>query len=286
MHSKLRNGGGIALKGRRGAPNGSGPSTAPSSPAPFVLPRPDSKRKNRVGEEETQSQQSGGNVPANSKKTKVVPPPAPAPCGSPPPSPILLECPEPNCSKKYKHINGLKYHQSHAHGLGDDEDTKDITSTSENDESNIEAPSPATPVKSPEKSQDSPLTPLKKETEGPMLLHNPTLLEVPSSQNVTPRSTPSPVMPQSLQEIPGVVARSPSVTSTPTDNSNIVKPGVLRYTASEDYGVFSSGGAIAVQGNYHLIEFKLSFSKILKLNSFLNKKKCFVLANLTPTLKS
>jgi hypothetical protein len=27
----------------------------------------------------------------------------------------LIECPEPNCNKKYKHINGLKYHQTHAH---------------------------------------------------------------------------------------------------------------------------------------------------------------------------
>ncbi|CAG0912545.1 unnamed protein product [Notodromas monacha] len=33
----------------------------------------------------------------------------------PPGSPVLIECPEPNCGKKYKHINGLKYHQSHAH---------------------------------------------------------------------------------------------------------------------------------------------------------------------------
>ncbi|OTF77069.1 hypothetical protein BLA29_010415, partial [Euroglyphus maynei] len=32
-----------------------------------------------------------------------------------PNSPALIECPEPNCSKKYRHINGLKYHQSHAH---------------------------------------------------------------------------------------------------------------------------------------------------------------------------
>lgn len=31
-------------------------------------------------------------------------------------SPVLLECPEQDCSKKYKHANGLKYHQSHAHG--------------------------------------------------------------------------------------------------------------------------------------------------------------------------
>lgn len=129
VHSKLRNGGGV--KGRRGA-NGSGPSTAPSSPTPFVPPRPDTsnKRKSRVGEEE-----SNVNVPG--KKAKVVTTPA-TPSGSPPPSPVLLECPEPNCSKKYKHINGLKYHQSHAHGSVDDDDTKDITSMSENDESNIE----------------------------------------------------------------------------------------------------------------------------------------------------
>ena len=26
-----------------------------------------------------------------------------------------IQCPEPNCKKKYKHINGLRYHQSHAH---------------------------------------------------------------------------------------------------------------------------------------------------------------------------
>ncbi|ELT87194.1 hypothetical protein CAPTEDRAFT_221888 [Capitella teleta] len=32
-----------------------------------------------------------------------------------PETPVLIECPEPNCSKKYRHINGLKYHQSHAH---------------------------------------------------------------------------------------------------------------------------------------------------------------------------
>ncbi|XP_034987057.1 zinc finger protein 609 isoform X2 [Zootoca vivipara] len=37
------------------------------------------------------------------------------------PSPILIDCPHPNCSKKYKHINGLKYHQAHAHT---DDDSK------------------------------------------------------------------------------------------------------------------------------------------------------------------
>ena len=28
----------------------------------------------------------------------------------------LIYCPEPGCAKKYRHINGLRYHQSHAHG--------------------------------------------------------------------------------------------------------------------------------------------------------------------------
>ncbi|XP_075935051.1 zinc finger protein 608 [Anarhichas minor] len=34
---------------------------------------------------------------------------------SPPPPPILIDCPHPNCTKRYKHINGLRYHQTHAH---------------------------------------------------------------------------------------------------------------------------------------------------------------------------
>ncbi|XP_044265222.1 zinc finger protein 609-like [Tribolium madens] len=151
-------------------------------------------------------------------------PPVP---GSPPPSPVLLECPEPNCSKKYKHINGLKYHQSHAHGSADDEDTKEVTSMSENDESNIEAPSPATPVKSPEKGQDSPLTPKKEEL--PMILRG---LEV-SSQPATPRSTPpSPA----TSDLGG--AGSPTVQI----EKSVVKPGVLRYTPTEEFpvGVFAN----------------------------------------------
>lgn len=242
------------MKGRRGAANGSGPSTGPASPTPFVPPRPEpsNKRKGRTGEEEPPAP-----VVPTSKKTKVVAPsptpapqpqqqPPPAPCGSPPPSPVLLECPEPNCSKKYKHINGLKYHQSHAHGSADDEESKDITSMSENDESNIEAPSPATPVKSPEKSQDSPLTP-KKEGELPSMLRGSSLLEVPS-QPATPRSTPpSPATPQSIQEMAPTVG-SPTVPIN--DVKPVVKPGVLRYSANEEFpvGVFGTGNKSQVQG--------------------------------------
>ncbi|XP_011314594.1 zinc finger protein 608 isoform X2 [Fopius arisanus] len=189
VHSKLRNGG---AKGRRGA---QGSPAASPSPAAFVPPRPDpaAKRKSRGPEEDEKTKRR--------VVAAVAPPPTP-PSGSPPASPVLIECPEPNCSKKYKNINGLKYHQSHAHGSADDDDTKEgITSMSENDESNIEAPSPATPVKSPADKPEG--TPVR-----------------PTSPPVVPPETPPPRVP------------SPTAEPTPTladKSSSIVKPGVLRF---------------------------------------------------------
>ncbi|XP_013784417.1 zinc finger protein 608-like isoform X1 [Limulus polyphemus] len=73
-----------------------------------------------------------------------------------PNSPALIECPEPNCKKKYKHINGLRYHQSHAHSSSDSgkvdegstEETKDVTNSSDNDES-MQEPSSVPPSPAP-----------------------------------------------------------------------------------------------------------------------------------------
>lgn len=129
VHSKLRNGG---AKGRRALP----------SPTPFTPPKPDPKRK-RASDAEDQ--------PSTPKAKR--PPPTPS---SPPPDPILLECPEPNCSKKYKHANGLKYHRSHAHGL--DEEDKD-GSSSEQEEPQTE---PASPM--PPSEPATPVTPVKSPT--------------------------------------------------------------------------------------------------------------------------
>uniref|UniRef100_A0A3Q2ECQ8 Zinc finger protein 608 n=1 Tax=Cyprinodon variegatus TaxID=28743 RepID=A0A3Q2ECQ8_CYPVA len=42
-------------------------------------------------------------------------------CASSPPPPILIDCPHPNCTKRYKHINGLRYHQTHAHLEADEQ---------------------------------------------------------------------------------------------------------------------------------------------------------------------
>ena len=42
-------------------------------------------------------------------------------------SPPPIECPEPNCGKRYSHKNGLKYHQAHAHqNKSDAEETKPV----------------------------------------------------------------------------------------------------------------------------------------------------------------
>lgn len=103
MHSKLRSNVSGA-KGRKGP--------CSSSPTSFSAPKSESsasKRKTKAPEED------------NGSKRKVPPSQTSASISTP----VLLECPEPNCSKKYKHINGLKYHQSHAHISPEDEDAKE-----------------------------------------------------------------------------------------------------------------------------------------------------------------
>ncbi|CAH1975028.1 unnamed protein product [Acanthoscelides obtectus] len=311
-HSKLRNGGAAGnstttgsvggAKGRRngnansgsGAASGGG-GTAPASPTgTFVPPRPDNKRKQRSGEEESntgnngngsaQTQQnatphgatpSGATVSQAAKKAKSSTPTVvvtTTPSHSPPPSPVLLECPEPNCSKKYKHINGLKYHQSHAHGsitavsagtaVPDDidMDTKDI---SENDESNIEAPSPATPVKSPEKpvATDSPTSIPVATKKDPAPTEAVSQPSTPPSPAATPQEVVPgmPASPAGTQQDKGQQVAVPGATAAATQQQ-VVKPGVLRYTPTQgqpqqqdEYGigVFSPPqGKPQVTGNF------------------------------------
>lgn len=123
VHSKLRNGGNKTNR------------KTPSEPTNPTISTKVDKRKSRVDE------------PPETTATPVAPPVKKTKSvinHSPPGSPSLLECPEPNCNKKYKHANGLKYHQSHAHG-GEDKEEKDTISASENDDSsNIDPPSPCT----------------------------------------------------------------------------------------------------------------------------------------------
>lgn len=144
VHSKLRNGGGGGPKGR--ASRNSSVSninistnavtnTPSTSPTTFSVPRPEKRRKSK---DESPSPYNGSSVQTlvnnasssvalNSqasgigvKKSKNVT----SPCAI---SPVLLECPEQDCSKKYKHANGLKYHQSHAHGIISNADDDSLT---------------------------------------------------------------------------------------------------------------------------------------------------------------
>lgn len=48
-----------------------------------------------------------------------------------------------DCSKKYKHANGLKYHQSHAHGAGSmDEDSQQLPESPRDSQQLPESPPP------------------------------------------------------------------------------------------------------------------------------------------------
>ncbi|ODN03720.1 putative zinc finger protein [Orchesella cincta] len=141
-NAKLRNG----AKGRRG----SNTATAFVAPASPVKPDTWPKRKTRGSENESQEDCN----PKNAKRPKVSKDgdrkerrsnsPAADNEKSGPSSPQLIECPEPNCSKKYKHINGLRYHQSHAHSnnfvAAEDSDSNMSTA------SNTNASAPADPV--------------------------------------------------------------------------------------------------------------------------------------------
>uniref|UniRef100_A0A8C6UF15 Zinc finger protein 609b n=1 Tax=Neogobius melanostomus TaxID=47308 RepID=A0A8C6UF15_9GOBI len=123
-------------KGRRGSQTPSDRRTPPNSNTEDVKasPSPAGKRKTKPAsdmEPNSSSEDSKGNkrMRTNSNsgllggvllptiKAEPLPPPLDRTC----PSPVLIDCPHPNCNKKYKHINGLKYHQARAHN---DEDVK------------------------------------------------------------------------------------------------------------------------------------------------------------------
>ena len=108
-------------KGRSGR-NTSGAFTAPPSPAKSESSLA-MKRKGRAAELENNSDINRGNkrcrTTSNSRSTAV---------SSGRESPVLIECPERNCNKKYRHINGLRYHQSHAHQGEEEGEDKDASS--------------------------------------------------------------------------------------------------------------------------------------------------------------
>ncbi|KAM8793470.1 zinc finger protein 608-like isoform 2-T2 [Eudromia elegans] len=112
-------------KGRRGSMNLSGHRTPPNCAVNDVKASPSftNKRKNKSPMEldlnsSSEDNKSGKRVRTNSRSTPTTNTP-----GKPETmffdqgcsSPVLIDCPHPNCNKKYKHINGLRYHQARTH---------------------------------------------------------------------------------------------------------------------------------------------------------------------------
>lgn len=119
-----KNRGGANGKGRRGSLNSSGRRTPPNCAMDDskVSPLSTNKRKTKPPMEldlnsSSEDNKSGKRVRTNSRSTPTTPQGKPDTtfldqgCSSP----VLIDCPHPNCNKKYKHINGLRYHQAHAH---------------------------------------------------------------------------------------------------------------------------------------------------------------------------
>ncbi|XP_029475450.1 zinc finger protein 608 isoform X2 [Rhinatrema bivittatum] len=119
-----KNRGGANGKGRRGSLNTSGRRTPPNCMLEDVKASPSSanKRKSKPPMEldlnsSSEDSKPGKRVRTNSRSTPTTPQGKTETtfldqgCSSP----VLIDCPHPNCNKKYKHINGLRYHQAHAH---------------------------------------------------------------------------------------------------------------------------------------------------------------------------
>ncbi|XP_056355439.1 zinc finger protein 609 isoform X2 [Oenanthe melanoleuca] len=130
---------GANSKGRRGSQNSSDHRTPPGGTSEDVKASPSSvtKRKSKPLSDmdlNSSSEDSKGSkrIRTNSMGSATVPPATvkvePAVLERNCPSPILIDCPHPNCNKKYKHINGLKYHQAHAHTDDDSKLEADVDS--------------------------------------------------------------------------------------------------------------------------------------------------------------
>lgn len=139
-------------KGRRGSQTPSERRTPPNSNADDVKASPSStgKRKSKPtsdmepnsssedtkGNKRMRTNSNSGASSLSSIKAEPLAPPLDRSCSSP----VLIDCPHPNCNKKYKHINGLKYHQARAHN--DDDVKLDLDGDSEYGEDSSLHPDP------------------------------------------------------------------------------------------------------------------------------------------------
>ncbi|XP_061898609.1 zinc finger protein 609a [Entelurus aequoreus] len=110
-------------KGRRGSQTAGGLEDAKASPSsakrktkPASDMEPTSSSEDTKVSKRIRTSSTGTATTLHGGKTD---PPAPPLLDPTCPSPVLIDCPHPNCNKKYKHINGLKYHQARSHNEHD-----------------------------------------------------------------------------------------------------------------------------------------------------------------------
>lgn len=118
-------------KGRRGSQTAGGAEDAKASPSsakrktkPASDMEPTSSSEDTKASKRMRTNSTGAALPLPGKSDPLPPPQLDRTC----PSPVLIDCPHPNCNKKYKHINGLKYHQARAHNDHDVRLDQDVDS--------------------------------------------------------------------------------------------------------------------------------------------------------------
>lgn len=163
------------------------------------------------GESETKSlinPLTGLNVQIPTKKVKTA-----TPC---PISPVLLECPEQDCSKKYKHANGLKYHQSHAHGVGSmDEDSQQPPESPRVAPPTTPSPAPGTPQPVP---ATLPVIPVSSQPSLPVTppgSASAVVLGLTNTPGIVTPQLSQPVLPQ---------PSTPQLPTTPTPPLSVTAP--------------------------------------------------------------
>lgn len=110
-------------KGRRGSQTVGGAEDVKASPSSAKRKskaasdmEPTSSSEDTKASKRMRTNSTGAAAPLAGGKADSLPPPhMDRSCSSP----VLIDCPHPNCNKKYKHINGLKYHQARAHNEQD-----------------------------------------------------------------------------------------------------------------------------------------------------------------------
>lgn len=135
--SKLRNG-----KGRRN-PNSCTAREEQPQDLPHLANNPSNLKRLNNGRSDSSVKHSPSSPDKNSSSTSATNN-LPNQTKNQQSSPVLIRCPEPTCNKRYRHINGLKYHQAHhPHNEINNNSSKSLASsankTGEQSESNKES---------------------------------------------------------------------------------------------------------------------------------------------------